>query len=92
LFSAPDVDECQEGGNCGYGAECINQDGSFKCVCPEGYRGDPYRLCAPEQLRCLGDNDCPTNEKCVQPGECICPPPFFSDINDNNKCKSNTKY
>lgn len=74
---------------CGYGAECINIPGSFECICPSGYSGDPYNgLCAPAQKKCVHDGDCSSNEKCVQPGECVCPPPFFLDISDGQRCKS----
>lgn len=88
--SCVDVDECVERQSpCGYGAECINTQGSFNCICPQGYSGDPYHgLCAPAQRRCSSDKECLTNEKCVQPGECICPPPFFLDPSDGNKCKN----
>lgn len=79
---------------CGYGAECINLSGSHQCVCPHGYGGDPYNgLCSPAQKRCTSDNECKANEKCVQPGECVCPPPFYTDALDGNLCKSEfTRY
>lgn len=77
-----------EGQVCGYGAECINEYGSFKCKCPDGYSGDPQVICSPVHIVCISDSDCPTNEKCVQPGECVCPPPYFTDSKDSNKCKS----
>lgn len=85
-----DINECLESRHmCSYGAECINQPGSHQCVCPLGTSGDPYHgVCSPNQVRCVADNDCLANEKCVQPGECVCPPPFFTDALDNNKCKS----
>lgn len=74
---------------CGYGAECINIPGAHQCVCPHGYGGDPYNgLCSPAQKRCTNDNECKANEKCVQPGECVCPPPFYTDPLDGNLCKS----
>lgn len=86
-----DVNECTEGRQvCGYGAECLNAPGSYKCICPHGYSGDPFNgVCSPDQVRCVSDSDCSANEKCVQPGECVCPPPFFMDLLDGNKCKSN---
>lgn len=58
-------------------------------MCPHGYGGDPYNgLCSPAQKRCTNDNECKANEKCVQPGECVCPPPFYTDPLDGNLCKS----
>lgn len=85
-----DINECEEGRQvCGYGAECINRPGSHDCVCPRGYTGDPYNgVCSPSRVKCVNDGDCSPNEKCVQPGECVCPPPFFTDQVDGNKCKS----
>lgn len=84
-----DIDECVENGQvCGYGAQCVNEEQGYKCVCPAGYSGDPQRFCSPSQVRCISDNDCTANEKCVQPGECVCPPPYFTDATDGNKCKS----
>lgn len=88
--SCQDIDECARGyQSCGYGAECTNTIGSYECHCPHGYGGDPYKgVCAPAQKRCLSDNECGANEKCVQPGECVCPPPFYTDISDGNRCKN----
>ncbi|KAG8232834.1 hypothetical protein J437_LFUL013160, partial [Ladona fulva] len=88
--SCEDVNECTEIRQvCGFGAECINRPGTHECVCPTGFSGDPYHgVCSPDQIRCINDGDCQPNEKCVQPGECVCPPPFFTDALDGNKCKS----
>lgn len=85
-----DINECIVGHQvCGYGAECVNLPGSHQCVCPHGYGGDPYNgLCSPAQKRCINDNECKANEKCVQPGECVCPPPFYTDPLDGDHCKS----
>jgi len=90
MFLLLDINECEEGRQvCGYGAECINRPGSHECVCPRGYTGDPYNsICSPSRVKCVSDGDCSPNEKCVQPGECVCPPPFFTDQVDGNKCKS----
>ena len=85
-----DINECSENRQaCGYGAICKNTLGKYECKCPDGYAVDAYRgICSIAPKHCSGDRDCGTNEKCVQPGECVCPPPFFMDSNDNNKCKS----
>ncbi|XP_014478673.1 PREDICTED: fibrillin-1-like [Dinoponera quadriceps] len=88
--SCEDINECTVGHQvCGYGAECINLPGAHQCVCPHGYGGDPYNgLCSPAQKRCTNDNECKANEKCVQPGECVCPPPFYTDPLEGNLCKN----
>ena len=41
LFTVPDVDECssQPTNPCGVGGDCMNEPGSFLCVCHEGYYG-----------------------------------------------------
>ncbi len=39
-------------------------------------------------MRCVADSECGTNQRCVQPGECVCPPPYYLDTEDGNKCKS----
>lgn len=38
-----DEDECLKN-PCGLRAHCINEKGSYKCICPIGTSGDPYRL------------------------------------------------
>lgn len=88
--SCVDINECAEQAQiCGFGAECFNQPGTYECACPNGYSGDPYNgLCSPAQKKCLSDKECPENERCVQPGECACPPPYFIDPQDKNICKS----
>uniref|UniRef100_A0A2M4DS15 Putative nidogen n=1 Tax=Anopheles darlingi TaxID=43151 RepID=A0A2M4DS15_ANODA len=86
-----DIDECAEQQHqaCGYDALCRNTIGGHECRCPLGYSGDPYHgLCALAQKRCTADRECGTNERCVQPGECVCPPPYYMDAYDGNRCKS----
>lgn len=89
--SCVDIDECHENSQtCGYDAICQNTVGGFTCTCPPEYDGDPYHgLCSPAYKRCTSDNECGANEKCVQPGECICPPPFFVDAGNacTNPCE-----
>lgn len=37
LFSIPDINECEQPGLCGPHGECLNTDGSFHCVCEQGF-------------------------------------------------------
>lgn len=39
-FVFADLNECLTDGICGYGAQCINVKGSYKCQCPDGYKFD----------------------------------------------------
>lgn len=89
-----DINECLErkpDGSlpCGVNAHCYNEIGSYTCSCPPGTTGDPYLTgCYMDKIQCSSDGDCNENERCVQPGKCICPPPYFVDNKDNNRCKS----
>ena len=49
-FEGPDCDidinECARGiAECGEGAICVNEEGSYECVCPLGSTGEPTELC-----------------------------------------------
>lgn len=44
-FSFLDINECLDPQACGHGAQCENIPGSYKCFCPLGYDGDPFREC-----------------------------------------------
>ena len=37
LFSIPDINECEQPGLCDPHGECLNTDGSFHCVCEQGF-------------------------------------------------------
>ena len=38
-----DIDECTEGSNnCNVYADCIDNPGSFECVCKTGFSGDGF--------------------------------------------------
>lgn len=40
-----DIDECaRDSDNCDLNANCVNTQGSFECVCREGYEGNG-RMC-----------------------------------------------
>lgn len=43
-YISVDVDECTRN-PCGANAQCINEFGSYRCVCAEGYDGDPNSGC-----------------------------------------------
>ena len=39
-----DIDECSDGSsNCTTDSTCLNTQGSYSCICPEGYSGDGRR-------------------------------------------------
>ncbi|UYV71427.1 dp [Cordylochernes scorpioides] len=80
-----DIDECseiKEFSACGAHAECINQPGSYECICPAGYSGDPKKGCSLIEIGCKANGkDCPKNQQCVQ-GQCRCLPPYVLEGQD----------
>ena len=40
FFFALDIDECSSGHQCDSSATCYNADGSYTCICNNGYTGD----------------------------------------------------
>lgn len=44
-----DMNECEHGGMCPNG-ECVNMDGSYKCICKPGYKQTP------DQQICIGNH------------------------------------
>lgn len=66
---------------CGASATCVNTQGSFECVCPAGFTGDPQRACS-DINECGLTTTCSANAKCLNvPGsfKCFCPPGFEGD-------------
>ena len=58
---------------CGIAARCEARDHRARCLCPDGWRGDPYVEC--DNPECVVDEECPQvlacrNEKCVDPCDC----------------------
>ena len=58
MMICADIDECARGtDNCDPNADCRNTQGSFQCVCREGYEGNG-RICAGTgKLTLLAIND-----------------------------------
>ena len=42
-----DIDECKRGqdAQCSNYATCVDNNGSFACVCEHGYKGDGFTCC-----------------------------------------------
>lgn len=77
-----DVDECSKN-PCGSNAECVNKNGSFVCICREGFSGPPMQECL-DINECGKPNVCGINAKCINvPGsyKCICPMGFTGQGN-----------
>ena len=88
-----DVDECSADDICGRGAKCVNSAGSFDCVCPSGYSGDPKSQCLDVDECSVSPSICqmaiPGSQCSNVPGsyQCFCPVGFIDiqgDSNNNN--------
>ena len=78
-----DVDECAGKHACGIGATCVNEPGSFSCICPEGTIPAPdARTKCVGIVTCKKNSDCPGNAICDQQHRCLCPEP-----NIGNDCR-----
>lgn len=86
-----DVDECERR-PCGSSAVCRNTPGSYECVCPHNFRGDPYVSCeaeGKEQVTCSLAHPCPANEECISNGradQCVCRRGYVRD-QDGEQCR-----
>lgn len=72
-----DINEC-ESSPCAESAQCVNTNGSFTCLCPEGYTGKAQEECL-DVNECSRSGACGINAKCINlPGsyKCICPQGF----------------
>jgi hypothetical protein len=86
-----DVDECSAANEklCGLGAQCVNSAGSYDCVCPSGYSGDPKSRCLDVDECAVSPSVCRTiaGAQCSNlPGSyrCFCPVGFQGDHNNNS--------
>ena len=53
-----DINECDNTTACHDNATCTNTEGSYSCVCKEGYTGNG--------TVCIGINDFPLKYKCIK--------------------------
>ena len=82
-----DVNECLSGQNvCGINAFCKNLPGSYDCICPQGFSGNPFVSCQqcaagaacsclpPYQLGTDGQcqlSGCQSSSECQAPAQCV---------------------
>ncbi|XP_051169856.1 nidogen isoform X3 [Leptopilina boulardi] len=70
---------------CHINAQCsASHDGSFKCVCANGYRGDGIHHCVEEHINCNVVNNCGKNAVCgynqtASNYACICLSGFYGN-------------
>ncbi|XP_030833292.1 fibrillin-2 isoform X4 [Strongylocentrotus purpuratus] len=63
-YTCQDINECRDRSLCRYGA-CENTDGSFRCVCPSGYK------LSLDQRSCEDVDECRTNPNVCHHGTCM---------------------
>jgi len=84
-----DLDECATGVMCSDpDAECVNTEGSFDCVCPDGFSGIAGANCTDIDECALGTDDCHMNATCTNGHgnfTCECDAGFLGDgVNCNS--------
>lgn len=78
--SCEDVDECEGSQNSCLGGECKNTDGSYQCLCPQGFQLANGTMCE-DVDECVGEEHCAPHGECLNsPGSffCLCAPGFAS--------------
>lgn len=78
--SCEDVDECEGPQNSCLGGECKNTDGSYQCLCPQGFQLANGTMCE-DVDECVGEEHCAPHGECLNsPGSffCLCAPGFAS--------------
>ncbi|KAG8232833.1 hypothetical protein J437_LFUL013159, partial [Ladona fulva] len=88
------INPCSED-TCGSNAHCVPVNHGVDCQCLSGFSGNPYVGCS-KVLGCRGDNDCPTNEACINghcQNPCRCGPNAACDVvNHVATCKCPPGY
>lgn len=80
-----DIDECAEHRQlCGSGT-CQNMEGTYKCICDDGFCGDECRL----QNPCLLENPCQFDGRCIE--MCHSEPDYQCECTDGHLGKNCTE-
>lgn len=53
-----DIDECEQPGTCPKPGTCINTLGSFRCICPRGFKLDQSGRFCTDNNECADDSNC----------------------------------
>lgn len=80
MYAYADDDECQRKDSCGLNAHCFNSMGSYNCMCPVGFTGDPYTKCS-DIDECLTLSPCGPGAKCLNTAggyKCNCPDKYMA--------------
>lgn len=62
LFSI-DINECEQSGICPKPGRCVNILGSYRCICPRGFKLDSSGTYCIDTDECLDDTKCPEGTK-----------------------------
>ncbi|XP_008270273.3 latent-transforming growth factor beta-binding protein 2 [Oryctolagus cuniculus] len=75
-----DVDECEDAQSICLGGECRNTEGSYQCLCPQGFQLANGTVCE-DVDECREEEHCAPHGECLNsPGSffCLCAPGFAS--------------
>ncbi|XP_044181722.1 protein crumbs-like [Acropora millepora] len=63
LYGCQDIDECSIVNDCHQDATCHNTEGSYNCICKNGFKGDG-------RLNCTDIDECSIENECHQKATC----------------------